>query len=73
MSLIGGTPGVVTKRMVYRGYQIKITREGSWVEANIYRKSGHLDEHLGSGSYGPGVYEGFFRRGKAVIDAMHGD
>jgi hypothetical protein len=72
MSLLSA-PKPIYKIRVYRGYQIKISREGSWVEANIYRKDGRLDEHLGSGSYGPGVYEGFFRRGERVIDAMKGD
>lgn len=69
----GRASGVSTKIRAYRGMKIKITREGSWVEAGIYRADGRLEEHIGSGSYGPGVYESFFRRGERIIDAMKGD
>ena len=69
----GRSSGVIRKIRGYRGMAIEITRDGSWVEANIYRADGRLEEHLGSGSYGPGVYDGFFRRGERVIDAMKGD
>ncbi len=69
----GHASGALRKIRGYRGMTIEITREGSWVEANIYRHDGRLEEHLGSGTYGPGVYDGFFRRGERVIDAMKGD
>ena len=65
--------GVTEKRRVYRGYLIKITREGTWVEANLYRPTGQLDEHIGSGTYGPGVYARLFDRGERIVDAMKGD
>jgi len=65
--------GVTKKRKLYRGFVIQVTKEGSWVEANLYRADGRLEESLGHGTYGPGVFESFFRKGTAIIDAMKGD
>jgi len=58
---------------LYRGHYIQITKHGTWVEAAIYTQSGKMVDPIGSGTYGPGVYNALFRRGIAIIDAMHGD
>jgi len=65
--------GMSIKLRLYRGHYIQITKHGTWVEAAIYTQSGKMVDPIGSGTYGPGVYNALFRRGIAIIDAMHGD
>jgi hypothetical protein len=65
-------PGVMYKVKAYRGYVIRISREGTWAEAAIY-KNDRFVEHVASGTYGPSTHTAFFKRAVAIIDAMHGD
>lgn len=65
-----GVSKTVLKSKTYRGYKIKIVRDGTFVEAHLYNaKTGAYVESIASGSYGPGVYAGLFKRGVSMIDA----
>jgi hypothetical protein len=65
-----GVSKTVLKSKTYRGYKIKIVRDGTFVEAHLYNaKTGACVESIASGSYGPGVYAGLFKRGVGMIDA----
>ena len=70
---LSGHSSVQKKHRLYRGHYIQITKHGTWVEADIYTQSGKMVDPIGSGTDGPGVYNALFRRGIAIIDAMHGD
>jgi hypothetical protein len=56
----------------YRGYHVRVDKDGTWIEANIL-KDGKLVESIGSGSGDEKTVHRFIERGKRVIDAMKGD
>jgi hypothetical protein len=68
------SPGVrPAKQKTYRGYVIKIYKDGTWCEGNVYDKRGYIAQSLGAGTCGPGVLNAMILRGVRSIDAMHGD
>jgi hypothetical protein len=72
----GRSPGVRPVKMkVYRGYVIKVFKQGTWCEAGIYLKNGAMYEGIGSGTCSPGsgTVARLIANGEHIIDAMHGE